>query len=132
VTSPERMRISLIHLAGVAVGLMLLMGTAAAAASQSGNEAAHKDYALIFGTVWNKDQRPAYGVPVKIRLAKEKKARWELMSNHSGEFAQRVPPGTADYVIWADVKMPKGKPKPETKIHIENNERVDVGLHLTE
>ncbi len=89
-------------------------------------------YALIFGTVWDKNQKPAYGVKVKIRRAQDKKARWELISNHSGEFAQRVPAGAADYVIWADVKTPKGQPKPETKVHVENDERVDVGLHLTE
>jgi hypothetical protein len=32
------------------------------------------------------------------------KARWELYSNHTGEFAQRVPAGKADYVVWADLK----------------------------
>ncbi len=91
-----------------------------------------KDYALIFGTVWSPQRRPVYGVRVKIRRADEKKARWELMSDHNGEFAQRVPPGKADYVVWADVKTPRGKPKPETIAHIENDERVDIGLHLTE
>lgn len=91
-----------------------------------------KDYALIFGTVWTADNRPAYGVPVKIRRANEKKARWDLMSDHSGEFAQRVPPGAQDYVIWADIKVPKGQPKPFTTVHVDNNERVDVVLHLTE
>ena len=91
-----------------------------------------KEYALIYGTVWTADQRPAYGIPIKIRRAHDKKAKWELMSNHSGEFAQRVPPGKEDYVIWADIKVGKGKAKPETKVHIENDERVDVAVHLTE
>lgn len=91
-----------------------------------------KDYALIFGTVWSMDNRPVYGVPIKIRRANEKKAKWELMSDHSGEFAQRVPPGTQDYVIWADIKTPKGQAKPFTTVHVDNNERVDVVLHLTE
>jgi hypothetical protein len=31
----------------------------------------------------------------------------------------------------ADIKTPKGQPKPETTAHITNNERTDVGLHLT-
>ena len=88
-------------------------------------------YALIFGTVW-KDKVPAYGVRVKIRRANEKKARWEQVSDHNGEFAQRVPAGTADYVVWADVKAPKGKPRPETKVHIDNDERTDIAVHLTE
>jgi hypothetical protein len=40
------------------------------------------DYALIFGTVWGPDDRPVYGVEVKIRVAGEKKARWKVISNH--------------------------------------------------
>jgi hypothetical protein len=89
-------------------------------------------YALIFGTVWDKSDRPVYGVPIKIRLADKKKAKWELMSDHSGEFAQRVPAGKADYVVWADIKTPKGIAKPQKTVHIENDERVDISLHLTE
>src|SRR5574338_1600718 len=54
-----------------------------------------KPYALIFGTVYGADDRPAYGVKVKIRGATEKKARWELYSDHHGEFAQRLPAGAA-------------------------------------
>jgi len=91
-----------------------------------------KDYALIFGTVWDKNGRPVYGIKVKMRRSDHKKAQWEFMSDHLGEFAQRVPVGTADYIIWADTKLPKGAKPVETKVHIENNERVDVGLHLTE
>jgi len=72
------------------------------------------------------------GVPVRIRRASEKKFRWEQVSNHIGEFAQRVPVGTQDYIIQADIKTPKGVPKPETKVHIDDNERQDVGIHLTE
>lgn len=90
-----------------------------------------KDYALIFGTVWSADNRPAYGMRVKIRRADEKKARWELTSDHSGEFAQRVPAGTADYIVWVEAPRKKG-PAAETKVHIENDERTDIGLHLTE
>jgi hypothetical protein len=119
----------------VAAALLLLAAAAFAAqapASQEQKRDPRKEYALIYGTVWGKDQRPVYGVTVKIRKADEKKVRWTLVSDHSGEFAQRVPPGAADYVIWADIKMPKGKAKPETKVHVEYDERVDVGLHLTE
>ena len=90
-----------------------------------------KDYALIFGTIWGPDSRPVAGVPIQIRRASDKKFRWELLSDHNGEFAQRVPVGEQDYVIQADVKTPKGEPKPEITVHIEQNERKDVGLHLT-
>ena len=90
----------------------------------------HKPYALLFGTVYAPDDRPAFGIPIKIRRAAEKKARWELYSDHHGEFAQRLPAGAADYVVWAEVKGPKDQPRPEVKVHIENDERVDISLHL--
>ena len=61
-------------------------------------------YAVIFGTVWDPDGHPLYAVKVKIRRANEKKPRWELYSNHTGEFAQRLPAGKADYIVSADVK----------------------------
>lgn len=89
-----------------------------------------KSYSLIFGTVWTADNHPAYGVTVKIRRADQKKPKWELTSDHNGEFAQRLPPGPADYVITAELPEQK-KPAAETKIHVEGQERVDVGLHLT-
>jgi hypothetical protein len=91
-----------------------------------------KDYALIFGTVWGPDSRPVAGIPLKIRRAIDKKAKWELVSNSRGEFAQRVPPGAQDYIIQADIKTPKGQPKPEIIVKIVDNERQDVSLHLTE
>jgi len=96
-----------------------------------------KPYALIFGTVWDPDAHALYAVKVKIRRADEKKVRWELYSNHTGEFAQRVPVGPGDYVVWADVKgykLPDGRrlqPGPEVKVHIDSDERADIGLHLT-
>ena len=95
-----------------------------------------KPYALIFGTVYDPDGRVVYGVKVKIRRADEKKSRWELYSNHSGEFAQRLPAGKADYVVWADLKdykLPTGKhlkAGPEVTVHVDNDERADIGLHL--
>jgi hypothetical protein len=105
--------------------------SASAAPPQSAAQA-KKDYALIYGTVWGPDERRVAGIPLKIRRASDKKAKWELISDSSGEFAQRVPVGTQDYVIQADVKVPKGQPKPEVTVHIDDNERKDVGLHLTQ
>jgi hypothetical protein len=95
-----------------------------------------KDYALIFGTVWGPDDRPVYGVKVKIRKAGDKKARWEVYSNRVGEFEQRVPVGKQEYIVWADTKCYKSPDSkhlqsgPEVTVHIENNERADTGLHL--
>jgi hypothetical protein len=94
------------------------------------------NYALIFGTVWGPDDRPVYGVEIKIRIAAEKKARWEVHSNHLGEFEQRVPVGKQDYVLSPDLKGYKNpaykhlQPGPEVTVHIENDERVDTGVHL--
>lgn len=96
-----------------------------------------KPYALIAGTVWGPDDRPVYGVTVKIRRPKDKKAKWQVYSDHMGEFAQRVPAGESDYIIWADLKGFKaadGKPLhlvQQVTVHIYNDEREDTGLHLT-
>jgi hypothetical protein len=93
-------------------------------------------YALIFGTVWGPDNHPVYGITVKIRRVADKKPKWEVYSDHSGEFAQRVPAGKADYVVWADLKGVKtkdGQPlhlAEEVPVHVEYDERVDIGLHL--
>ena len=97
-----------------------------------------KPYALIAGTVWGPDDHPIYGIKVKLRRGKDKpgKARWEMISDHNGEFAQRVPPGESDYVVWADLKGVKFTDgshlhAPEVTVHIYNDEREDTGLHLT-
>lgn len=98
-----------------------------------------KPYAVIAGTVWGPDDRPIYGVTVHIRRStdKPKKIRWEVYSDHMGEFAQRVPAGEADYILSADLKGVKsadGKPlrlPQEVTVHIYNEEREDTGLHLT-
>jgi hypothetical protein len=98
-----------------------------------------KPYALIAGTVWGPDNHPIYGVRVKIRRSTDKprKSRWELYSDHNGEFAQRVPAGESDYILWADLKgfkSPDGKPLRlghEVTVHIYGEEREDTGLHLS-
>ena len=113
----------------------------AAAASTSNNNDKLKPtdpYALIFGTVWGPDDRPVYGIKVEIRRATGKKPHWQLYSDHSGEFAQRVPAGEADYVIWAEpkgVKTKDGRPlhlKEQVTVHVEYDERVDMSLHLVD
>ncbi|HZQ92060.1 MAG TPA: hypothetical protein VFA60_09730 [Terriglobales bacterium] len=132
------------------VALLLAANTAAPAAAGDKKPA---PYALIFGTVYGPDDRPLYGAAVKIRRADKKKAQYELMSDHRGEFAQRVPPGPADYVVWIDARLNDGKkdkkekkekakgvdvtadtalPGREAKVHINAEERVDISLHLRE
>ena len=108
-----------------------------ASASPESNKLKPTDpYALIFGTVWGPDDRAVYGMKVKIRRVADKKPKWELYSDHSGEFAQRVPAGQADYVVWADLKGVKTTDgyalhlAEEVPVHVEYDERVDIGLHL--
>jgi|SRR5947209_5819731 len=102
-----------------------------------------KHYGLIFGTVYGPDNRPLYGVKVKIYPAGKKHPEWELVSDHRGEFAQRVPPGPSDYVVAAQAEMAplengtaqmkkKKRLTAEVKVHIDKEERQDVGLHLAE
>ena len=116
--------------------VLIVVSLLAPASAQVSGREKPKPYALIYGTVWDPDGHPLYGVKVKIRRADEKKVRWELYSNHTGEFAQRLPAGKADYIVWADVKgyrLPSGKklkPGPEVTVHIDDDERSDIGLHL--
>jgi hypothetical protein len=105
---------------------------------------AEKPYALIFGTAYGPDDRPLYGVKITIRPPAKKNPHWELMSDHRGEFAQRVPPGPGDYIVHGEAEYaplgPDGKPQMskkkklsgDTKVHVESQERLDIGLHLTE
>ena len=108
-----------------------------ASASPESNKLKPTDpYALIFGTVWGPDDRAVYCITVKIRRAADKKPKWQVYSDHSGEFAQRVPAGQADYVVWADLKGVKTTYgyalhlAEEVPVHVEYDERVDIGLHL--
>jgi hypothetical protein len=116
--------------------LVLGAGPIATADGASDQDKKEKPYALLFGTVWGPDAHPVYGIRVRIRRADEKKARWEVYSNHQGEFAQRLPAAKADYVVWADLKGVKFNTSKqltageEAKAHFEFDERVDVSLHL--
>jgi hypothetical protein len=115
----------------------LTLSTAVPAPAASKQPKGEKPYAVIFGTVWGPDDRPIYGIKVRIRRAQDKKPKWELYSDHNGEFAQRVAAGEADYILSIDAKGAKltdGSrlflPK-EVTVHIYNDEREDTGLHLT-
>ena len=117
--------------------ILLYVVTAGASGSAVPSDHKHdQPYALIFGTVWGPDDRPVYGVRVRVRRENEKKPRWELYSDHNGEFALRVPAVKADYVLWADLKgykAPGGAPLhpgEEVTVHVEYDEKVDTGLHL--
>ncbi|MGA8154105.1 MAG: hypothetical protein WB952_24350 [Terriglobales bacterium] len=118
------------------LSLLYVAMATAVGASPSPDPKHNQPYALIFGTVWGPDARPLYGVKIRIRRLNEKKPRWEVYSDHSGEFAQRVPAARADYAIWADLKgykSPSGthlRQDEEVKVHVEYDEKVDTGLRL--
>ena len=120
----------------LAGSFVLLLALWAGVAWGADGKAQPQPYALIFGTVYDPDGHTLYAVKVKIRREGEKKVLWDLYSNHTGEFAQRVPVGPGDYVVWADVKgykLPDGRrfqPAAEVKVHIDGDERTDIGLHL--
>jgi len=116
----------------------------AALADKKKPENKEKPYGLIFGTAYGPDDRPLYGVRITIHPDGKKHPSWELISDHRGEFAQRVPVAAADYLVTGQAEYapagPDGKPqlskkkrlKGEAKVHIEGEVRQDVGLHLTE
>lgn len=140
ITHSRRSASRSVSLLGLGI-LVLLPGFSSSnslcAAQKSARRSNEKPYALIAGTVWGPDNRPIYGVPVKIRRAKDKRPKWEVYSDHHGEFAQRVPSGESDYILTADLKHVKtsdGKSlrlPEEVTVHISGEERVDTGLHLT-
>ena len=124
------------------LGLCVLVAPAFSSAARD-RKILQEHYGLIFGTAYGPDDRPLYGVRITIHPVGEKHPNWELFSDHRGEFAQRVPPGPADYAISGQVEvapLENGKPqvskkkrlKGEAKAHIEKEERQDVGLHLSE
>jgi hypothetical protein len=106
---------------------VLLIASVGALASDKKQE---KDYALIFGTVYDANNHPAQGVVIKIKRVGDKKAKWERVSDSRGEFAQRVPPGQADYVVRPELKDTQVAEKAQVTVHIQNNERQDISVHL--
>ena len=114
----------------VALAIALILTASAAGFRSESRSHLHDPYALLFGTLFGPDDRPLYGIKITIRRTDQKKPKWEVFSNREGEFAQRVPAGKADYIITADVKTPKGQPKPELTVHVDSDERKDFALHL--
>jgi hypothetical protein len=122
--------------------LLALLPSGVAASKEKPKK--EKPYALIFGTAYGPNDRPLYGVKITIRPQTKKHPSWDLISDHRGEFAQRVPAGTNDYLVHGEAEYAPvgddGKPqlskkvrlKGETRVHVDNEERRDISLHLTE
>jgi hypothetical protein len=136
-TIPSRFSKPLSKLLLVFLCLSPLAALPGHAAPRGDKDKDEKAYGLIYGTVWGPDSRPLYGVKVKIRRVDKKKERWELYSDHAGEFAQRVPVGPGDYLVGVDLKgfksqrsSPLRLPE-EVKVHVTYDERDDIGVHLS-
>ena len=122
--------------------LLALLSSGVAAGKEKPKK--EKPYALIFGTAYGPNDRPLYGVKITIRPQNKKHPNWDLISDHRGEFAQRVPAGSNDYLVHGEAEYAPvgddGKPqlskkvrlKGETRVHVDNEERRDISLHLTE
>jgi len=121
---------------GQAWAAIAALGALLAAGSALAQRPAAKEtpYALIFGTAYGPDDRPVYGARVQVRRIDGKKVKGgdELVSDHQGEFALRVPAENADYTIRAELKDGKRRLGAEIKVHVNFDERVDIGLHLSE
>jgi hypothetical protein len=98
-----------------------------------------KPEGLIFGTAFGPDDLPLYGVKVHIQAVGKKHPDWDLISDHHGEFAQRVPPG--DYEITGEAEIAPtadGKPQLSRKkrvkvnrtVHVEKDVEQDISLRL--
>jgi hypothetical protein len=84
-------------------------------------------YALVYGTVFYEESGfLVRGARVEVRL-KDSKKRWESKTNDEGSFAIQVPPGKAVYVVEAQIP---GRDPDRKEVAVENDERVDVVLHL--
>lgn len=140
-TTPDRhatQSIRKLSFYAIVIALLLLPTLQPQDALLAAQKSRGKPYAVIVGTVWGPDDRPVYGVKVNIRKATDKpnKVRWEVYSDHHGEFEQRLPAKEAEYIVSADLKGYKpedGKPlrlAKEVTVHIYNDERQDIGLHL--
>ncbi len=127
-----------------AAGLALFALSTLARPAADDKKQKEKPYALIFGTAYGPDDRPFYGAKITIHPVTKKHPSWDLISDHRGEFAQRIPPGPGDYLVYGEAQYapagPDGNPqkakakrlKGEAKVHVDNEERVDISLHLTE
>ncbi|HLJ89161.1 MAG TPA: hypothetical protein VKZ53_20250 [Candidatus Angelobacter sp.] len=128
-----------------AVLLLLLQLTCSHFLFAGDDKDLRKHYGLIFGTAYGPGDLTVYGAKVEIHPAGKNRPKWELFSDRQGEFALRVPPGPADYVVTGEFeivnaektsehpnKSKKKKLRAEAKVHINGEERQDISLHFIE
>jgi hypothetical protein len=100
-----------------------LFAPACGAQNSSGTHA--HDY-VIFVTVFNDRGFALTGARARFRRSEEKKFRWEAMSDHQGELAVRVPPGT-DYEMIVEARGFKTQTR---KIDTRQDNRADLTIRM--
>jgi Carboxypeptidase regulatory-like domain len=90
------------------------------------NDAPH---AVVAGTVFRESgfSLPGAAVTLAVKDAPKKSKRLQSVSDARGEFAFRVPPGAATYVVRASLK---GFQPVEKEASVSGDERVEVTLVL--
>jgi hypothetical protein len=88
------------------------------------NEAPH---AVVAGTVFRENGFSLPGAAVTLAVKDKKAKKLQSVSDGRGEFAFRVPPGAATYVITASLK---GFQSVEKEASVSAEERVEVTLVL--
>jgi Carboxypeptidase regulatory-like domain len=81
---------------------------------------------LIFTTVFTDQGFALPGARVRVRREGERKFRWEGASDHQGELAFRVPPGT-EYEIMIEARGFKTQTR---KIDAKSDNRVDLTIRM--
>ena len=118
------MRPSKSKLAAMLLGCALLLGAA------DRNDA---PYAVVAGSVFRENGFSLPGAAVtlavkdEVRVPKRKMKKLQAASDSRGEFAFRVPPGAATYVVRASLK---GFQAVEKEASVSGDERVEVTLVL--
>jgi hypothetical protein len=103
--------------------------TMTGAAAQSGKKKQAASHAVIAGTVFRDPGLAQAGAAVTLVLKDDPKGKklQEATSDNRGEFAFRVPPGPAVYVVHAALK---GYRATQMEIEISGEEQVNATLLL--
>lgn len=83
-------------------------------------------FALLYGTVFDQDGRLVRGAQVEVRQ-RQGKGRWQARTDEQGEFAVRLPPGKAVYIVEARAQ---GLNPEQKEVEFSADERLDVVLQL--
>lgn len=109
--------------------VILLIGLALGVAAPAPSAAKDKKGTppcVVFVTVFNEKGFAYPGAEARLRRAGEKKDRWRALSDRSGEFAMRVPPGQ-EYELTVSAK---GYRTQALKVDARQSNQVDLTLRL--